>query len=92
MDNTQETQAPATTEAPATGKRKYVRRTPEERKADLLAKIDRIDAEASVSPDVRTARRAVTSLENAAEKVTDASIKELLASFAADLSDELASL
>lgn len=84
--NTQDT--PATTEAPA--KRKYVRRTPEERIAALDAQKARILAEAQVSPDVRTARRAVTSLQNAAEKVTDESIKELLNSFADDLSDELA--
>jgi hypothetical protein len=86
MENSIET--PATTEAPA--KRKYVRRSPEERIAALDAAKARILAEAQVSPDVRTARRAVTSLQNAAEKVTDESIKELLNSFAADLSDELA--
>lgn len=88
MDNTQEVQAPATTEAPA--KRKYVRRTAEQRKADLLAKVARIEAEEKISPDVRTAQRAATSLDNAAEKVTDESIAELLRSFAADLRDELA--
>jgi hypothetical protein len=87
MENTQDTQVPATTEAPA--KRKYVRRTPEERIAALEAQKARILADAKVSPDVRTARNAAKSLENAAEKVTDASIGEMLRAFADDIRTEL---
>lgn len=85
MENTQDT--PATTEAPA--KRKYVRRTPEERIAALEAQKARILAETKVSPDVKVARRSVASLYNAAEKVTDASIAAMLRGFADDLNAEL---
>lgn len=84
-----DTQAPATTSTPAPAKRQYIRRTTEQRIADLDAKKAKLLADSKVSPDVKVTRNAAKSLENAAEKVADASIGEMLRSFAEDIRTEL---